>query len=130
MAEIICNITVKPAGSSKVKIQGYFPIHVANVGECLQLAQALNCMEIQNLVVKSQVPVSPAVISGAVVRDGTINGKWIRAQIYVGILSLRKFIVKNSGCGVSLVMQWGDARAVADAEADLSRLMPRPYQPA
>jgi hypothetical protein len=64
------------------------------------------------------------------VKDGTINGKWIKAQIYVSILSLRKFIIRNSGSGVSLVLHWGDDREVAKAQADLNRLMPRPYQPA
>ena len=130
MGEIICNITVKPAGSAKVKIEGSFPIHAANVGECMQLAQALNSLEIQNLVVKSHVKLSPGLISCAIVKDGTINGKWIKAQIYVSILSLRKFIIRNSGSGVSLVLHWGDDREVAKAQADLNRLMPRPYQPA
>jgi len=128
MAEIICSITVKPTGSDKVKVQGNFPIHAANVGECMQLSQVLNCDKIQSLVVKKHVSVSPEVITCAIVKDGTINGKRIKQQIYAGILSLRKFIVRNGGSRVSLIMQWGDDNDVAHAQADLNRLLPRPYQ--
>jgi hypothetical protein len=128
MAEIICSITVKPPDSDKIKIQGHFPIRAANVGECMQLSQVLNCNEIQSLIVKKHVIVSPEVITCATVKDGTINGKQIKSQIYVGILSLRKFIIRNGGSRVSLVMLWGDDNDVAYAQADLNRLMPRPYQ--
>jgi hypothetical protein len=128
MAEIICNIIVRQAGSEKVKIQGDFPIHAANVGECMELAEVLNFDEIRDLVVKKYVDVSPEVITCATVKDGMINGKKIRLQIYVGILSLRKFIISNGGSRMSLTMHWGDDDEVANAEADLNRLMPRPYQ--
>jgi hypothetical protein len=130
MTEIICNITVKRVGSNRIKIQVDFPIHAANVGECMQLAQVLNSKEIHNLVVKKHVNISQEVITSAILKDGLINGKRIKAQIYVGILSLRKFIIKNGSSRVSLVMHWGNDRDVAEAEACLNRLMPRPYQPA
>jgi len=129
MTEIICDITVSSAGSDKIKTQGNFPIHAANIGECMQLAQVLNSNEIQNLVVNKRVKVSPEVITCAILKDGTINGKPIKAQIYIAILSLRKFIIRNGGFRVSLIMYWGDDSDVANAEADLNRLMPRPYQP-
>jgi hypothetical protein len=130
MAEIICDITVKPTGSDKVIIQGTFPIHVANVGECMQLARVLGSHEIQSLVVKRHVKITGSVIRCAIVKDGEINGKQIKAQIYVGILSLQKFIIRNGGSIINTVMHWGDEREVAHAEADLNRLMPRPYQTA
>jgi hypothetical protein len=128
MAEIICNIVVKAAGSDKVKINGSFPMHAANIGECMLLAQVLNCSEIQNLLVKKHVKVSPEVITCAIMKDGTINGKPIKSLIYDGILSLRKFIIRNSSSRISLVMRWGNDSDIADAKADLNRLMPRPYQ--
>jgi hypothetical protein len=61
-------------------------------------------------------------------KDGTINGKPIKSLIYDGILSLRKFIIRNSSSRISLVMRWGNDSDIADAKADLNRLMPRPYQ--
>ncbi len=128
MAEMICQVTIKPVGSDKVKIQGNFPLHATNVGECTQLAQVLNSNEIQNLMVKRHANVRPEVITCAIVKDDTINGKRIKPQICYGIFILRKFILRNGGSRVSLIMQWGDSSEVADAEADLNRLMPRPYQ--
>jgi hypothetical protein len=89
----------------------------------------LNYSEIQNLLVKKHVKVSSA-ITCAITKDGTINGKPVKPQIYNGILSLRKFIIRNRSSRISLVMRWGNDSDIADAKADLNRLMPRPYQSA